>query len=542
MISPFLYGIGWSVTSGDFNGDGLSDAVASNSYRGVVLYYGNNEIPTTPDQILTDPGGENGGFYVASAGDVNNDGFDDLIAATAWGIEKVYLYMGTPQGLDSSPVKTLTPPDGYGGFGHGIATRLSSNDINGDGFSDIIIGGAYPGYFCVYYGSQSGIAENPNLVITLSEPDTGYVNLSIIGDVNHDGFDDVAVSALDIYVYQGSASGLILEPQVISVPPSDIHGNCNVASAGDLNDDGFADLLVGCQMIDDQYEAEGKAYVYYGSAVGFSDSPNTIIDNPHPEYNVRFGAAVMGIRDFNLDGFDDIAIGCPYGNFAAIYYGSAEGVADQPALIFSKPSSSYFGWSVSYVGDMKGNGQNFIIIGEEFGNAYLYAHNDTDADGVFDLEDNCLYGYNPTQEDGDGDGRGDVCDEDYDSDGILDVNDNCPSAPNGPILGACYSWPVIEVCTTQSDCGVEGSCSMNQEDSYPPGGNGCGDACECHADCNDDQNVDLSDLVIMKQQFIWDCTQHPSCEADCNYDNKVDLSDLVMMKGEFLRSDCPICQ
>jgi hypothetical protein len=94
------------------------------------------------------------------------------------------------------------------------------------------------------------------------------------------------------------------------------------------------------------------------------------------------------------------------------------------------------------------------------------------------------------------------------------------------------------------DCdedGVPDACDEDSIDNYPPGGNGCDDACECHADCDDDQMVYLSDLVIMKQEFLrTDCATDP-CEADCNYDGSVDLSDLVMMKTDFFRSDCPIC-
>jgi hypothetical protein len=113
-----------------------------------------------------------------------------------------------------------------------------------------------------------------------------------------------------------------------------------------------------------------------------------------------------------------------------------------------------------------------------------------------------------------------------------------------------YSGPRLIVTDSDSDAddipAVQDNCpyvyNPNQEDSFPPGGNGCGDACECHADCNSNQKVDLSDLVIMKQEFLrTDCATNP-CDADCNYDNSVDLADLVMMKEEFLRSDCPICQ
>jgi hypothetical protein len=102
---------------------------------------------------------------------------------------------------------------------------------------------------------------------------------------------------------------------------------------------------------------------------------------------------------------------------------------------------------------------------------------------------------------------------DLDGDGVLNAADNCPTTPN-----------------------------TNQLDTYPPGGNGCGDACECDADCNADQKVDLSDLVMLKEEFMRaDCAANP-CPADCNYDSKVDLADLVMLKEEFLRTDCPACQ
>jgi hypothetical protein len=100
-----------------------------------------------------------------------------------------------------------------------------------------------------------------------------------------------------------------------------------------------------------------------------------------------------------------------------------------------------------------------------------------------------------------------------DGDGVYSGEDNCPTVNN-----------------------------PDQLDSYPPGGNGCGDACECHADCTGDQKVNLTDLVKMKEEFNRsNCATIP-CQADCNYDTKVNLSDLVMMKSEFNRTNCPVCQ
>ena len=95
---------------------------------------------------------------------------------------------------------------------------------------------------------------------------------------------------------------------------------------------------------------------------------------------------------------------------------------------------------------------------------------------------------------------------DSDGDGVLNEADNCPTVDN-----------------------------PYQEDNYPPEGNNIGDACECHSDCDSDGKVQLSDLVIMKQEFM-----KTPVNADCNYDSKVDLADLVIMKNEFMRIDCPV--
>jgi hypothetical protein len=95
--------------------------------------------------------------------------------------------------------------------------------------------------------------------------------------------------------------------------------------------------------------------------------------------------------------------------------------------------------------------------------------------------------------------------DDSDSDGILDCLDNCPNHPNGPSLGTCTSGPrekiSVATCTSNADCDPNGFCSMNQEDIYPPGGNGIGDACDCEGNFNCDQNVDGLDAAKFKEDF-----------------------------------------
>jgi len=152
------------------------------------------------------------------------------------------------------------------------------------------------------------------------------------------------------------------------------------------------------------------------------------------------------------------------------------------------------------------------------------------------------------------------CDADDDCDGVCNPagfapdcsgSDNCSLIPNGSLLGSCVStksditlsyWtgsPLHHIiCTSDADCAsVDGTCQLEQGDCN---GNGVGDACECYADCNRDPTVNLTDLVIMKQEFFRnDCATNP-CQADANGDNQVNLSDLVIIKIQYFRTDCPV--
>jgi hypothetical protein len=136
-----------------------------------------------------------------------------------------------------------------------------------------------------------------------------------------------------------------------------------------------------------------------------------------------------------------------------------------------------------------------VLLTEE--GEYGVAISDSGLNGIgsYTVEIQCLSGNCPLS----------CTDEDTDVDGILDNQDNCPNHPNGPALGTCTSGPYeligIQTCTSNEECDSNGFCSMNQEDIYPPGGNGIGDACECESDFNCDGNVDASDVEKFLEDF-----------------------------------------
>jgi hypothetical protein len=141
--------------------------------------------------------------------------------------------------------------------------------------------------------------------------------------------------------------------------------------------------------------------------------------------------------------------------------------------------------------------------------------------------------------------------DDLDTDGIANGEDNCYDTPNGPDLGTCtvgLSYRIARPCTSNSECGMGGFCSMNQEDTN---GDGAGDACSlCEVDFNCDGNVDASDVNPFlgdfgRSTFNNPCTNADPCNGDVNCDNNVDATDVDKFLEDFGRSQfnnpCPAC-
>jgi hypothetical protein len=229
------------------------------------------------------------GVSVASAGDVNGDGFADVIVAASAG---AYVYLGGPNLLSAALSTVLT------GFAVSVTSVASAGDVNGDGYADVLVGDGnsslLSGSAYIYLGSAAGVVPVPATTLANPVEEDAMFGQSVAsaGDVNGDGYADVVVGAPfellgtgAAYVYLGGATGPALLPSFSLIyTPGDELG-WSVASAGDVNGDGYSDVVVGSHA--------NEVNVYLGSPMGLPSSPATALGR---EENT-FGVAVFGASD-----------------------------------------------------------------------------------------------------------------------------------------------------------------------------------------------------------------------------------------------------
>ena len=415
--------------AGDVNGDGYSDVIVGAYLNGAAyVYYGSSTgLSTAAATTLNGTAISNFGYSVASAGDVNGDGYSDVIVGAYQASSlngAVYIYHGSSTGLSAIAAKTIVGPSANSKFGWSVA---SAGDVNGDGYSDVIAG-AYgvssnTGAAYVYRGSPAGISSTA--VTLLAGPSSNsYFGNSVAGagDVNGDGYSDVVVGAYGVssntgaaYVYQGAVTGLSATATTVlaGVSTSSYFG-FSVAGAGDVNGDGFGDVIAGAYGVSSN---TGAAYVYQGAVTGLSAIAATVIAGVST--SSYFGYSVAGAGDVNGDGFGDVIAGA-YGvssntGAAYVYLGSSAGLSATAATVFTGPSTnSGFGYSVAGGGDVNGDGYSDMIAGAfatANGNAYVYigSTGSTQNTAATTLNGNGRFGYSIAGAgDVNGDGYSDV--------------------------------------------------------------------------------------------------------------------------------------
>ncbi|MBX7042016.1 MAG: FG-GAP-like repeat-containing protein, partial [Ignavibacteria bacterium] len=356
----------------DVNGDGFSDVlIGMNGFNNgrdfAYIYLGGVNMDNVADVTLSEPGPLIYGFRVGMAGDMNCDGYGDVLVS-AWiynTVSKVYIYNGGP-GMDNRYDMVLTGEGTNDRFG---LPAVSAGDINGDGYGDIIIGAheynSYTGKVHVYMYGMTGTLI-PDLTMNGTQNSSYGKSVSNAGDVNGDGFADFVVGAPygnngfgGAFIYFGGEDmDNLADVSLIGENISDNFGFC-VSGAGDFNADGYSDVVVGAW---ENNFSTGKIYFYYGGSYMDSICDFSIIG---PNQNSYFGYSLSEAGDVNGDGFGDIIVGAPASDIAYIYYGWSEHFLAN--LNLDGPAGSSFGISVS--GDVDLNGDNFsdIAVG-----AYAY--------------------------------------------------------------------------------------------------------------------------------------------------------------------------
>jgi MYXO-CTERM domain-containing protein len=387
----------WFATSlagaGDVDGDGYDDVIISSyahsTYRGGAwVYHGSSGgLSTTATTTIT--GASTYAYlgrHVDGVGDVNGDGYDDVIVG-AYGLSRAYLHLGSAAGVSSTAATTFSGSDTN--YSQAVS---GAGDVNGDGYSDLLVGAmgnaGSTGRVYVFHGSASGVSTSASTTLTGTVVGGLFGNgLDGAGDVNADGYDDVVIGEYGYssntgraYVYHGSATGLSTSPTTtLTGASSNARHGYAVGGAGDVDADGYDDVIVGAF-------GRGTAYVYRGSATGVSTTATATLAG-----GGILGFAVGGVGDLDGDGHDDVAAGDHEYDTrrgrAQVFLGEASGVG---TTAVASPQGTtrdgdYFGFVVASAGDVDADGLDDMLIaaplwGGGTGKAYLY-NGDVDDDG-----------------------------------------------------------------------------------------------------------------------------------------------------------------
>ncbi len=342
---------------GDFNGDGIEDYVIGQGNNGtggmgaISIVSGANGSQNT---LLTSlPTSGLAGSSVSGVGDMDNDGYADFLFGMA-GTSSAYLVHGNGNAWGSNATDTAIIDPSIASFGSEVR---GIGDFNGDGYADFAIGapiagGNMNGQVLIYAGNQAGTVSSP--IHTMMGADNEQLGDAIVylGDINGDGLSDIMLGG------EGNTARLYLGGDATQDGTIDVGGNYTITGGngiGDFNGDGYDDFAVAVAD-----NAMTRTYVVFGKD-GFTGDMNlSFLKNPDNALEIRYTGAtdaddveISAIGDIDGDGYDDFAMGVPDANGASngnggmhIVYGrgdtshAATATADNQALVGTSGSNT----------------------------------------------------------------------------------------------------------------------------------------------------------------------------------------------------------
>ncbi len=366
---------GQALATGDVNGDGFDELVVGAPTGGddvagegrIHVYAGSAVGLASPPTVIDMDLAQQLGGAVALL-DADGDGFDDLLAgASGWNGSrgKARLWRGGAAGLAAAPTWEATGAGFY--FSDAVA---AAGDVNGDGYEDALVGSASDDGARLYLGSAAGLGAVESWSATPSGASFA-AELRGAGDLDADGFADFAVGdpgAGRVWVWRGGPSGPDADPTWLSVDPQRSASAGAALAFGDLTGDGRSELVVGAPAASWTARDAGRVQVVYGVADGFlAEAPPEDQRLPIDAGTVTY-EVVLAAGDFDGDGDDDLAVGAEYAGVSqrgvvSVHDGTPTGVAGSPRITHAAPASASHYGHALAVTDVDRDGDDDLVVG-----------------------------------------------------------------------------------------------------------------------------------------------------------------------------------